>query len=236
MFRRMLVVFALVLWSSFLFAEPYEDRNDPIKAKEAYTYYKTEFAKNPTSYEAAWKSARMTYFYATFIADQKNIDLLKRLYTEGKDAAEKATHLDSKKVEGWYWFGTCLGSWAEKNGIMASLGSAGTIINAANKACRINQAWEDASPLSFRGRFYQNAPGFIGGSIEKAAKDYQKAIKLAPKNRVLYRFYAELLLSKKEMKKARKIIETGLSLEIDPTKKLKEESEIKHLKTLQSKL
>lgn len=236
MYKRVGVFFTFLLLSVALFAEPYDNRNDPVKAKDAYQYYKAEFAKNPTSYAAAWKSARMTYFYATFIVDQKNTELLKKLYTEGKDAAEKATRLNSKGVEGWYWFGTCLGSWAEKNGIMASLGSAGKVLNAAKKACQINQAWENASPLALRGRFYQNAPGFIGGSIEQSEKDYKKGIELAPKSRVLYRFYAELLISKKENKKAADIIEKGLAFDTDPANKLKEESEIKHLKALKKEL
>ncbi len=223
-----LSVILVILFLFFSFDDtPWKNRNSMSGAKAAYEYYKKLYAENPNSYEAAWKFARAIHFYTNeFIQDKK---IQKENFTIGKDAAEKATKLNPNGVEGYYYFGVCLGSWGEANGILASLSAVGAIEKAAKKAIEIDPKFSKGAPYMLLARLYQKVPG---KSKTKCQEYYELSLKYGPDGRVNYRFYAEFLIEKKDYAKAREIIQKGLNIPIDQEDILVEEKEIKILKEL----
>ncbi len=211
----------------------WSNRNTAEGAKASYEYYKQQF-NNEKNYENAWKFSRAAHFYADNfikIEDQK-----KKVFTEGKEAAENATNMEPDKPEGHYYLGICLGSWAEANGILNSLFTAPSILREAKKTIKIEPSFENGSAYMLSARVYHKAPAIISvGDKDKAQKDYEKAIEYGPGNRVAFRFYAEFLMDF-DKKKAKEIILKGLDIPLDESNKYSEENEIQLLKELQTKL
>lgn len=212
----------------------WSERNSLEGAKKGYETLKTLAQQNP-SYEVSWKFARAAYHYAeNFVKDNT---LRRVIFTEGKEAAEKATTINPNAPEGWYWFGVCLGSWGEANGIMQSLGAVKPIVNAANKGIAINPGFEKGVFYTLRGRVYHRAPAGISvGDKKKAEEDYKQALILNPENRTARRFYAELLLDLGRKEEAKTIIEKGLAIPYDASNKISEDKEINLLNALKKKL
>ncbi len=187
-----------------------------------------------TNYENAWKFARSAHYLAdNYIqkAEQK-----KPIFLEAKKAAENATNLEPGKVEGHYYLGISVGSWAEANGILDSLFTADLIIKEATKTINIDPSYENGSGYMLRARVYHLAPAIISvGDTKKAQSDYEKAIEYGPGNRVAFRFYAELLMDL-DRKKAAEIITQGLNIPLDEGNIYEDQGEINQLKNLQKKL
>ncbi|MCR4422351.1 MAG: hypothetical protein GYA61_05565 [Spirochaetales bacterium] len=227
-FKYLLPLLMILALLFFSFDDtPWKNRNSFAGAKAAYEYYKKLYEQNPNSYEAAWKFARAVHFYTNeFITDSKT---KKENFTAGKNAAEQATKLNPNGVEGYYYFGVCLGSWGEENGILASLSAVGPMEKAATKAAEIDPKFNKGAPYMLLGRLYQKVPG---KSKAKCKEYYELSLQYGPDGRVNYRFYAEFLIEQKEYSKAREIIQRGLAIPFDEEDKLIEEKEIKLLKEL----
>jgi hypothetical protein len=211
----------------------WSNRNSAEGAKAAYEYYRQQYSGDK-NYENSWKFARAAHYYADNFLTKP--ELKKTAFTEGKSAAENATNREPDKVEGHYYLGVCVGSWAEANGILDSLSAAGLILSEATKTINIDPSFENGAGYMLRGRVYQEAPAIISvGDRKKAEDDYEKGISYGPNNRVTYRFYAELMMDT-DKKKAKELIEKGLAIPLDEENSYEDNEEIKNLKDLQAKL
>lgn len=230
MFKKYFI--ALILFSC-LFAEnpAWVGRNSKTGAEKAYQYYKKQYVQQK-NYASAWQYARAAHFYAdNFVADS---DQKKNIFTEGKDAALEATKLSPDKPDGHYWLGANYGSWAEVNGILESLNYADDIAEEMTKVIKLDPAYKNGLPYAIRAKVYYKAPGWplSVGDPKKAEEDFISAIKLAKgKNRKVYRFYAEYLISK-DKQKALKITEEGLVIPYDNSDSVIEDKENSLLKEL----
>ncbi len=238
--KRFLLFAAILLCvAGFVSADDplWDNHGTPELVKKAYDATKAAYQSNPT-YENAWKFARAAHYYASVIIDDEDKATQKVIFTEGKEAAEKAVALNPNGVEGYYYLAICLGSWGEANGIMASLFAVKDMLAAADRAVAIDPSFEDASPLMTRARIYQKAPGrpISQGDKKKSQADYEEALRLGPDNRVLYRFYAEFLIENKDKAKAAEIIRRGLAIPFDTNNTPQENLEIAKLKELQAQL
>src|SRR5271157_4732327 len=134
-----IMVFSLLLTGlysgAFALDESYwSNRNSQDGAKAGYDYYKGEYGKEK-NYENAWEFARAAYFYAdNFI---KKPELKKVIFTEAKLASEDSTNYNPAGVEGHYYLAVSLGSWAEANGVFASLGAVGPILKEAGLVIKL---------------------------------------------------------------------------------------------------
>jgi tetratricopeptide (TPR) repeat protein len=202
-------------------------------AEKGYEYYK-ELYSGETNYENAWKFARSAHYYADNFLTKD--DIKKTVFTEAKKAAEEATNLSPGGVEGHFYLGIAVGSWAELNGVLDSLSSVDVIIKEMTRVVEIDPSFEQGSGYMVRGRVYHLAPAIISaGDRQKAESDYEKAIEYGPENRMAYRFYAELLMDF-DRKKASDIIAKGLAIPPDTGDPPQDRDEISHLKQLQSRL
>jgi hypothetical protein len=230
-------LFALLAAGLYAQEELWGDRTTAAKVEKAYQWFKAQHRSSP-SYAAAWKFARAAHYFASQNIPEKDADARKLVFEEGKLAAQKARELEPGGVEGHYYFGICLGSWAEANGVLASLFAVNDLLAAMESAARIDERFEKASPLMTRARLYQKAPGWplSIGDKKRSDADYRRVIELAPDNRVAHRFYAEQLGDEGRKSEARAIIDKGLAIPIDPTNTVQDKSEMEKLEVLRAKL
>ncbi len=234
--KEFLFVFAalFVCFASYGFGiDIFRSLTNYDETKRAYDFYKAEYLSKK-DYDSAWKFSAVARFFGNYFV--KGVEEKKKIFEEAKDTALFATKENPKGVEGHYYLGVAYGSWAEVTGVMNSLFLAGPIIDEMTKVISLDPKFRNGSAYAIRGRVYHKAPGWpvSVGDKSKAQKDFEEAVKYG--NRMSYRFYAEFLISIGDKKKAREIIEKGLSLPFNDSEPVVDENEIKHLKKLLSSL
>ncbi len=213
-------------------------RTSPADFNTVYRQAKTAYQAGAT-YETAWQFAKAAYEYGSHGLTANQNEQKKAIFEEGKNAAQKARDLNRRGVEGHYWFGTNLGSWAETNGVMASLFAAGDLLAAADEAVRINAGYMNGGPLVLRGRVFHKAPGWpiSVGDKAKSEADFQRAMTMNPStNRTLRRFYGELLADLGKKDEARRIFQQGINLAPDASNPFVDTKELNLIRESLAKL
>lgn len=212
--------------------------SNPADFRAAYQAIKQTLQGTP-SYENYWKMAKAAYDYATHGIAANRTEERKAIYQEGRDAADRARKMNPAGVEGHYWFGVNLGSWAETNGIMASLFAAGDLLAAAEQAAKINPGYLNAAPLALKARVLHKAPGWpvSVGNRDQAEADLRRALTLGgDRNRSVFKFLAELLIDKGNKVEARTLLERGLSLPLDAENPYADQKTVNELREILAKL
>lgn len=99
-------------------------------------------------------------------------------FEEASEYFEQAVEANGKAADYHYWLGNAYGSWAQR----ANMFKQGML------APKMKKAWETAMALDNKNidartsliQFYLQAPGFMGGSVEKAKETANQIIKLNP--------------------------------------------------------
>lgn len=206
--------------------------------RAAYQSARQAAQSNP-NYDTLWRFAKAAYDYGTHGVAANRTEERKALYQEGKDAADRARQLNPRRVEGHYWFGVNLGSWAETNGIMASLFAAGDLLNAANEAVKIDPAYLNAAPLALKARVLHKAPGWpvSVGDRAQAEADLRRALTLGgDRNRTVFKFLGELLVDLGKRSEARTILQRGLALPPDEENPVADNKTLQDIRDLLAKL
>ncbi|MFN4245488.1 MAG: tetratricopeptide repeat protein [Brevinematia bacterium] len=231
--KRLLLFLVFVFLSSSSFPQLFKDIRNKEDAKKMYEYYKEAFTKNPSNYDSAWKFCAFARFYGFYFVSDKKVR--EAIFDEAKNAGEVAVKVDPDGIEGNYFLGVAYGSWAQERGVMDSLFLAEPIVKLMTKVIKKDPSFRNGSAYLVRGRVYSKVPGWpiSIGDRKKAIEDFEKAIKYT--NRAAYRYYAEFLIDQKEYKKAKELIDKGLSLE--PYEEIVvDDYEIKTLKQLLEKV
>lgn len=175
----------------------WENRFRPDIEQNIFELIKTE-QNNIKNFNTAWKIARFVYYIGNF---SKHITLSRdekiKLFKYGYETALIAKELDSKKVEGYYWYSINLGSYGLEKGIFSALSNAKNGKNALLEAAKIDPTYHWCGPLRILGKYYQEVPGgIISFGDKKIAKEYyEKAINSCPNFR-LNTIYMGVLMKK----------------------------------------
>ncbi len=115
--------------------------------------------KDPNSFKANWMAAQACRKYG-MEAQELNLDDWKdtcKLYgKKGMAYAEKATQLDPKKVEGYYWYGMNVGIYSDSVSILTALkeGLKDKTQTNFETAYKINKNYDNGGPIAALGRFW----------------------------------------------------------------------------------
>lgn len=107
----------------------------------------------------------------------------------GAKLEELAPDIDKDGVPAMYWYASCLGRWAKKQGTATAVLYKDTIRKVQERVKDLDENYFYAAPLRYFGAFYSFAPGFAGGDVEKGKQFFEDAIKRYPgclSARVLY--------------------------------------------------
>jgi tetratricopeptide (TPR) repeat protein len=132
-------------------------------------------------YAANWGAAKACRLYGDELVVQKPEGwkpLGKAAAKEGMKYGETATKLEPKGIEGWYWYGLCVGTYSDCVSIMTALseGLKGKTQKAFETAYAIDKNFDNGGPMLSLGRFWQVLPGIAGRDLKKAEQLFNEYI------------------------------------------------------------
>jgi TRAP-type transport system periplasmic protein len=188
--------------------------------------------KNPKSFDATWRMARMHYYLGHYGPEARKL----AKYEAGIDWAKKAVALDPKRVEGHFWLGVMYGVFGETKGITSSLFLVDDMEESLKKAYDIDPAAEGGGAPRVLGRLFFKLPWAAGGSNEKSLKYLKEAVKLDPTMPWNYVYLAETLIDEDEEKDAKALLDKLAAMEPAPRWAQEHKEAAKEAEKLRKKL
>jgi tetratricopeptide (TPR) repeat protein len=190
----------------------YADRATLSSARRAFELWTDELKNEPTSFEAAWKLARVSYWLGGHAPQEER----RRFLENGIEAARKAVALQPDRPEGHFWLAANMGTLAESFGLRAGLKYRGQVREALETVLRIDPSFMNGSADRVLGRWYDRVPGLFGGSDKKAEAHLRASLKYDENSTVSLYFLAELLIDKGRKSEARTELQKILDAPINP--------------------
>ena len=175
-----------------------------------------ELARNPKSFDAAWKLARADYWLGGHAPDAER----RKFLEDGIDAGRKAVALHPDRPEGHFWIGANMGALAESFGIRQGIRYRKPIKEELETVLKIDPGFMLGSADRALGRWYAEVPRLFGGSRRLAEQHLRESLKYNPDATISHYFLAELYLDGGRKADARtelqKVIDAPLSAEWAP--------------------
>jgi len=213
----MLVValLALLLQSTPSSEDPdrlYADRENLASAERAADIWEARLAADPQSYESAWKLSRMCYWLGSHVPE----DGRRRQLERGVEAGKRATALEPKRPDGYFWMAASMGALAESFGLRAGLRYRGPIKEALETILQIDPAYQQGSADRAIGRWYFKVPGLFGGSNEQSEQHLRKSLTYDPQSTASWFFLADTLEDMGRTADARAALQKVLDAPLNP--------------------
>jgi len=137
----------------------------------------------PGDYSANWQAAQAARKYGDQM-ETDNVpswkDAAKPIAKTGMKYGEIAFRLNPAGIEGWYWYGLCVGTYSDCVSIFSALaeGLKGKTQQAFENAYKFNKMYDKGGPIIALGRFWQSIPGIAGQDLKKSERLYTEYISL----------------------------------------------------------
>ncbi len=177
----------------------YADRESLPSAVRAAAIWTDAAQHDPSSFEPAWKLARVCYWLGTHAPDRERRGYLER----GVASAQRAARLLPDRPEGHFWSAATMGVLAEGYGLRAGLKYRKPIREALETALHIDPSFMAGSPDRALGRYYHRVPALFGGSLARAEQHLRASLRYDAQSPLTHYFLAELLLDLKRPADAR---------------------------------
>jgi tetratricopeptide (TPR) repeat protein len=165
-----------------------------------------------TSYEAAWKLARVCYW----LSSHGPTDGRRRQLERGVSAGENAVRLLPDQPEGHFWLSVDMGRLAQAAGLRAGLRYRGRIKSEIERVLSIDARYENGSADAVLGEWYRTVPRLFGGSHREAEVHYRRALDINPRNAPALQYYAQFLEADGRPSEARELWERLRDEEMEP--------------------
>lgn len=190
----------------------YLQRTDLARAREAILLLRQAMAADSSSYEVAWKVARLFYYLGAHTDNETERD---RAYSEGIEAGRKAARLEDGKPEGHFWLGANLGGKAQMD-VMSGLTSVNEIRSEMARVIQLDEGFQNGSAYMALGQVDLETPRMLGGDSKQAVAILEKGLRFG-ENNALYRLrLAQAYLAVNRREDARKQLELILSSTPNP--------------------
>lgn len=164
-------------------ADPlYEQRADLARAREGIVLLRRAVAADSSSYEAAWRLARLDYYLG---AHTDNTNEREKTYDEGIEAGRKAIKLQDGKPEGHFWFGANLGGKAQTS-MLTGLSAVNEIRSQMERVIQLDEGFQGGSAYMALGQVDLETPRMLGGDAKHAVEVLEKGLRFG-ENNALYR-------------------------------------------------
>ena len=147
--------------------------------------------KETEDYELAWRLGRAHFFLGQ---EAKNQSEARGHFAQGVATCEHIVKLRPHRVEGQFWLGVNLALMAGLETLHRAIRHALGAKRALRRAIQIDPTYHGAGPLRVLARLEHKLPRALGGGIERARLNFEKAQQLSPHNTVTRIYFAELLL------------------------------------------
>lgn len=192
--------------------ELYADRADLASARRAAEVWAADLARQPGTFDSAWKLARVCYWLGGHAPEAERRGFFERGIAAGRQAM--ASRPD--RPEGHFWMAANMGSMAESFGLRAGLRYRKPIKEALETVLRIDAAFQAGSADRALGRWYFKVPGLLGGSRTRAEQHLRASLKYDDQSTITRFFLAELLLDEGRRSEARQQLQLVLDAPINP--------------------
>jgi hypothetical protein len=140
----------------------------------------------PSDYSANWKAAQAARKYGDQLVSDEQANwkpTAKAVAKDGMKYGEIAFKLNDSGIEGWYWYGLCVGTYADCVSILTALaeGLKDKTQKGFENAYRSDKLYDNGGPILALGRFWQTIPGIAGQDRKKAEQLFSEYIELAAK-------------------------------------------------------
>jgi tetratricopeptide (TPR) repeat protein len=192
--------------------ELYADRAKLTSARRAADVWTAELKLQPSSFDAAWKLARASYWLGGHAPEAERRTFLE----SGIEAARKAVALKPDRPEGHFWMAANMGALAESFGLRQGLKYRKPIRDELEKTLAIDPAFMQGSADRALGRWYYKVPGFFGGDDTKAEAHLRASLKYNDQSTITHFFLAELLIDSDRKAEARTELQKVIDAPLDP--------------------
>jgi hypothetical protein len=190
----------------------YRGRAALASAREAAAIWDARFKANASSFESAWKLARVMYWLGGHDAPPTRRGHLER----GVEAGRQAASLEPKRPEGYFWMAADMGALAESFGLRQGLKYRGEIKAGLETVLRLEPAFQKGSADRALGRWYFKVPGLFGGSKKQSEDHLRKSLTYDPNSTASHFFLAETLFDMDRDADAREELRKTIAAPIDP--------------------
>lgn len=140
-------------------------------------------AAAPADYAANWKAAQAARKYGDKLEKDEVPgwkDSAKLVAKEGMRYGEVAFKLNPSGIEGWYWYGLCVGTYADCVSILSALaeGLKGKTQQGFENAYKFDKMYDNGGPIIALGRFWQSIPALAGQDRKKAEQLFSEYVGL----------------------------------------------------------
>lgn len=144
-------------------AESHYEKGNIRDFDVAANLYEQAASQQPENYEANWKTAKACRLYGEEARKRKIAyweDICAEYGKKGMHYAQKAIELSSGKVEGYFYYGLCVGTYSDGVGIFTALreGLKDKVQTSLQKAYSIDKYYDQGGPIIALGRFWQVVP------------------------------------------------------------------------------
>jgi tetratricopeptide (TPR) repeat protein len=190
----------------------YADRANLESAQHAAAIWEERLMRGRNDFEAAWKLSRICYWLGGHAAR----DDQRRQYERGVEAGNRASMLEPKQPDGYFWMAANMGMLAESFGLRQGLKYRGPIKEALETVRKIDPGYQQGSADRALGRWYFKVPRLFGGSNEKSVEYLQRSLMYNPNSTVSHYFLAETFLDMNRRADARSELQKVLDAPLDP--------------------
>lgn len=163
----------------------------------------------PADYELLWRSARIRWWVADGLSDEK---LKKQVAKEGWNFAKRAVEAKPQGPEGKYYTALSIGAYSQAVGILKALseGLEGQFVENLDFSIKNNESFDRYGGHTAKGRYHWELP-WPKRNLGKSKEELQKSIDKHPEHLRNYYFLADTLLKDGDAKGAKVAIEKALN-------------------------
>lgn len=137
----------------------------------------------PQDYALNWQAAEAARKYGDFLVTEEVSgwkETAREAAKEGMKYGEIAAKLNPTGIEGWYWYGLCVGTYSDCVSIVKALaeGLKGKTQLGFENAYKFDKMYDKGGPMLSLGRFWQVLPGIAGQDKKKAEQLFDEYISL----------------------------------------------------------
>ncbi len=190
----------------------YRARNIDGNLQEAVRLLSQVRDPDARNFEVEWKFSKFSYFLGKKLTDDAERE---KTFEAGKSAGQIAMRLQPDKPDGYFWYAANQGELARMSPITVGLRSVDDIREAMNKVIELQPDYQGASAYDALAQV-ELGSRLTGGKASKAVEYLEKAITIEQHNSNLQLHLAQAYLAAKQKDKARKQLETVISMTPNP--------------------
>lgn len=171
---------ALVLMAAIL-VPLFAETEAELKAAYEQAVKRAEAA--PQDYALNWKAAEAARKYGDYLVTEEVPgwkETAKAVAKAGMRFGEIAFKLNPTGIEGWYWYGLCVGTYSDCVSVVTALaeGLKGKTQMGFENAYKFDKMYDKGGPILSLGRFWQVLPAIAGQDRKKAEALFNEYIAL----------------------------------------------------------